>query len=70
MHDDIESVFNRALNPRRCKCVIRNRDEFALARDFRDGFQVDQLQQRIAWSFDPHHARVWFDRALEIVRIG
>ena len=70
MHDDVESVFNRALNPWRCKCVIANGDDFVLARNFRDRVEVDQLQQRIAGCFDPNHARVWFDCALEIRSIG
>ena len=43
---------------------------FRFARDFRDRFQVNQLQQRIARRFDPNHARVWFDCALEIFRVG
>ena len=70
MHDDVESVFNRALNPWRCKCVIANGDDFVLTRNFRDRVEVDQLQQRIAGRFDPNHARVWFDCALEIRSIG
>src|ERR1043166_9180682 len=36
MHDDVESVLDRALNPRSCKCVIANRDDFVLTCDLRD----------------------------------
>src|SRR5215475_11642570 len=69
MHYDVESIFNGALNPRRRKRVVANRDDFMLARDFRDRFEIDQFQQGIAWSFDPDHARIWFDCALEILWI-
>src|SRR5439155_15301748 len=70
MDYNIEPGLNRALDPRSRKCVIANRNKFVLAHDFPDRLEIDQLQQRIAWSFDPNHARVWFDRALEVFRVG
>ena len=66
----IEAGLDRPLNPRSRKRVIANRNDIVLACDFRDRFQIDQLEQRIARSLDPHHPRVRLDRALEIFRMG
>ena len=63
----IEAGLDRPLNPWRRKCVIANLKDLVLARDFRDRFEVDQLEQRIARRFDPHHARVGLDRFFEIL---
>ena len=70
MDDDIEAGFDRALNPRRGKRVVANRNNFVSTRDFCDRLQIDQLEQRIARGLDPNHARVWLESALEILRVG
>ena len=70
VHDDVEASFDRTLNPRSRKCVIANGNNFALARDLCDRFQINQLQQRVARRFDPNHARIWFDGTLEIFAVG
>ena len=70
MNDHIESEFDRPLNPRAGESIIGNADGVVRARDFRDRFQVDQLEQRIARRFHPDHARVWPHRFLDRARIG
>ena len=70
MNDNIEARFDWALDPGSGECVIGHGNDFSLPGDFRDRFKIDQLQQRIARRFDPNHARVWFDRALEIFGVG
>src|SRR5262245_47782015 len=70
MQNDIESRFNRSLDPGSRKRVVANRNQFPFARDLRDRVQIDQLEQRITRGLDPNHARVWFDCALEILRIA
>src|SRR5439155_20294802 len=39
-------------------------------RELPECYGIDRLEQRIAWRFVPSHARVWFDRALEVFRVG
>ena len=70
MYDHVEPRFNRALDPWSGKCVVGDRNNFSLARDFRDRLKVDQFEQRIAWGFDPNHACVRFDCALDVLRVG
>src|SRR6266702_940585 len=70
MDDQIEASLDRPLNPRSRKRIIANRNDLVLACDFGDRFQIDQLEQRIARSLDPHHPGVRLDRASEIFRIG
>src|SRR6478735_5606831 len=70
MHNDIEPRFNRALNPWSSERIVANRNQFSFARDLRYRVEIDQLEQRITRGLDPHHARVWFDCALDIFRIA
>src|SRR5215831_12981033 len=70
MHNDIEPRFNRSLDPWSSERIIANGNQFPFARDLRDCVKIDQLQQRITWVLNPNHARVWFDCALEIFRVG
>ena len=70
MHNDIEPRFNRSLDPRSSERIIANRNQFPFARDLRNRVKIDQLEQRITRGLDPNHARVWFDCALQIFRIG
>ena len=70
MHDNVEARLDWTLDPGSGKCVVGHRNDFPLARDFGDRFEIDQLQQRIARRFDPNHVRVCFDCALEIFRVG
>ncbi len=65
MDDDIETEFDRPLDPRRGEGVVGDRNNFVLARDLRDRFEINDFEQRIARRFDPHHSRVFFDRRLE-----
>ena len=69
MHDDIETEFERPLNPRRGECVVGYGKNFVFARDLRDRFQVDNFQERIARGLDPNHARVLLDRLLQTRRV-
>ena len=39
-------------------------------RQARHGADVDDLQERVGRGLDPHHACVWLDCALQILRIG
>ena len=57
--------FDRTLNPRARKRVVGYGDDVVLARNFRDRFQIDQLQERITRRLDPDHARVRFDLPLK-----
>ena len=43
------------------KVLSETEIDLVFARDFRDGFEVDHFQQRIARRFDPNHARVRLD---------
>src|SRR6266581_4602723 len=70
MNHHIETEFDGALDPGTGKRVIGNRDDVFLARDFRDRFEIDQLEQRITRRLDPYHARVRFDLTFEPAGIG
>ena len=70
MCDDVETRLDWALDPWGGKCVVGQGNDFSLARDFRDRFQINEFQQRITRRFDPDHARVWFNCALEIFRVS
>ena len=70
MHNDIEPRVNRSLDPRSSERIVANRNQFPFARDLRNRVKIDQLEQRITRGLDPNHARVWFDCALQIFRVG
>ena len=70
VNHDIESEFNRPLDPGAGKGVVGNRDDFPLARRLRDRFEINQLEERVARRLDPDHARVLLYGALEVSRIG
>ena len=65
MNRDVETELERPLDPRRRKRVVRYRKDLLLARNFRDRFQIDDFQKRIARRLDPNHARVFLDCFLE-----
>ena len=69
MNYQVETELDRTLDPRGREGIVGNRNDIVLARDFRDGFKIDQFEQRIAWCFDPNHARVLFDGRFELARI-
>src|SRR5437870_443313 len=69
VNHEIETKFDRPLNPRAGKRVVRNRNDVLFARNFRNRFQVDNLEQRITWRLNPDHPRVRFDFALKYVRV-
>ena len=58
----MSNPIRSAAGSRGGKRVVGNGNDFVFARDFRDRFEIDQFQQRIARRFDPDHARVLFDR--------
>ena len=70
MCDDVETRLDWALDPWGGKCVVGYGNDFSLARDFRDRFQINEFQQRITRRFDPNHARVCLNCALEIFRVS
>src|SRR5216117_4518180 len=70
MNHKIEAGFDRALNPGSGKGVIGNGNNLVFARRLRDFFEIDDLKQWVARSFNPNHARVWSDRSIELFRIG
>src|SRR5438046_10760502 len=70
MNHKIEAGFDRALNPGSGKGVIGNGNNLVFARRIRDFFEIDDLKQWVARSFNPNHARVWSDRGIELFRIG
>src|SRR5205823_14837189 len=70
MNHKIEAGFDRALNPGSGKGVIGNGNNLVFARRLRDFFEIDDLKQWVARSFNPNHARVWSDRGIELFRIG
>jgi hypothetical protein len=70
MNDHVEAKFDRPLHPRTGESVVGNADRLVRARDFRDRFQVDQLQERIARGLHPDHARIGAHRLLDRCRIG
>src|SRR5205814_8643931 len=70
MNYNVETEFDRALDPGTRKRVIGNRDDILLARNFRDRFEIDQFEEWIARRLDPHHARVRFDLTFEPAGIG
>ena len=70
MNYNVETEFDRALDPGTGKRVIGNRDDIFLARNFRDRFEIDQFEEWIARRLDPDHACVWFDLTFEPAGIG
>ena len=70
MNHQIKTEFERPLDPRRGKGVVGDRKNFVFARDFRDRFQIDDFEQRIARRLDPNHPRVLLDRRLKARRVG
>src|SRR5436309_14042748 len=70
MNNQVEPGFDRPLNPWSSECVIGNGNDLVFARDFRDRFQIDQLEQRITQRLNPNHARVRLDCLLEPAHIG
>jgi hypothetical protein len=70
MHNDIKPRFDRSLDPWSSERIIANGNQFLFACDLSDRVKIDQFEQRIARGLDPNHARVWFDCALEIFRVG
>src|SRR5207245_9844563 len=70
MDGDIETEFDRPLDPRRGEGVVGYRNNVVLARDLRDRFEINDFEQRIARRFDPNHSRVLFDRVFEARRVG
>src|SRR5947208_17007915 len=70
MNHKIEAGFDRALNPGSGKGVIGNGNNLVFARRLRDFFEIDDLKQWVARSFNPNHARVWLDRGIELFRNG
>src|SRR5213078_409571 len=67
MNHKIEAGFDRALNPGSGKGVIGNGNNLVFARRLRDFFEIDDLKQWVARSFNPNHARVWSDRGSHVV---
>ena len=53
MHDDIEAVLERALDPGRSERVIAHADEAAPMANFGDRGEVDKLEQRVGRRLDP-----------------
>src|ERR1700682_2074807 len=69
MHDDVETKFDRALDPRTCKSVIGNGERLMRPRNLRDLAVIDDFEQRIARRLDPNHARVRTHLTLEFFRV-
>src|ERR1051326_1854672 len=44
MHNDIETRFNRSLDPWSSERIIAYGNQFPFARDFRDCFEIDELE--------------------------
>src|SRR6185295_7533376 len=57
VHHDVEAELEGPLYPGRSEGVVAHGNDAALARHRRDGFQVDQLEQRVGRALDPQHAR-------------
>ena len=70
MHDQIEAVFERALDIGTGKGVVGGGPDAALLGDRRDALEVDQLEQRIGRRLDPDEARVRPDRGFECAGVG
>src|SRR5256885_13476251 len=70
MDHEIKTEFEWPLDPRRGKSIVGHRKNFVLARNFRDCFQVNDFEKRIARCLDPNHSRVLFDRLLKERRVG
>src|SRR5205807_4883265 len=70
MNHEVETELDRTLDPRTGESVVGDGNDFVLPRSFRDRFQIDEFQQRVAWRLDPDHARVLFDCAFEPGRVG
>ena len=70
MDDDIEAELQRPLYPWTGKRIVRYRDEIVLARNLRNGRQIDELEQRIARGFHPQHFCLGSDRRAQSRRVG
>ena len=70
MDHQIKTKFDRPLDPWCGEGVVGDRKNFVFARNFRDRFQIDDFEQRIARRFDPNHSRVLFDRRLKARCVG
>ena len=65
MHDDVEAEFERALHVGAGKGVVGDEPDAASLRDARDGFEIDELQQRIGRRLDPDQPRFGPQRRFE-----
>ncbi len=58
VHDDVGAELERPLHPRARERVVDDREDPALAREFRDVRDVDEPQRRIRRRFDPDQLRL------------
>ena len=73
MQHDVDAELERALHVRRRKGVVHYRKDAARLADFRDLFQIGDLEQRIRRRFHPDHFRIGLDRFFQRtddIRIG
>src|SRR3546814_7830081 len=66
VHDDIETMFERALQTGAGKCVVGRGNDVMTMRDRGDRAQVDKLEHRIGRGFDPYQLGVCGDCCLDI----
>ncbi len=70
MHDDIEAMLQRPLHPGAGEGVVADGDDSALARDGRNGGQIDQLQQGIGGRLYPNHFRLGLEGGFQRAQVG
>src|SRR5690606_29473259 len=65
MHDDVSSVLERALQYWRAESIVRNHYQALSMGELAHLGDVDQLEHRIGWRFDPNQLRLRSDCRLK-----